>query len=274
MVVRNRRAVVLWVFVVICTLLGGAGRGVYAFTLYEDFSESRINPDRWIPTTIGGSLYDIYRGPWEGALDEWLRVYGGKTSDTGVLLGRNELKFTKGSFIAVKFDMAVWYYALQGCSTPGSSPSRFLTGFNATVFNNGSSSSSSNKTGDVGVGVLIVRGSDSTLPSSTLGVEGTVFLCTDSACNTIQDLGTKSLGEVAKNQFNTFTWDWDVSNSVFHFQKNSDPVVSISHAPHVSVSKRTFRNLQARGDAANCTAPPTPFAEVEVTFDNVYTRNP
>jgi hypothetical protein len=64
--------------------------------VYDDFSETLIDPVRWSPIISGsGNLYDMARLISGGQLFEILAVHGGTRDDVGTAFGRHELRFNE-----------------------------------------------------------------------------------------------------------------------------------------------------------------------------------
>jgi hypothetical protein len=133
--------------------------------VYDDFSEALIDPARWSPNVISaGNLYEMMRQISGGELFELLLVNGGNWADIGAAFGRHELRFVRTDFTAMFFDATVLTYALVGCPTPGSETSAVFVDAPFTLFNDGTTTTQNDQTGDIAARLEIFRAGNSTDP--------------------------------------------------------------------------------------------------------------
>lgn len=265
---RQARVGLAGVFVLLSLLLSGPMPSAHAqVVVYDDFAEGFINPGKWGPSQAG-TVYELVRFISEGHLLLGLRGYGAQRDDTGIVGSRNDLRFVQGRFSAIQFDLGVVNYELLGCPIAGSGLSRVTAGVHAHLFNDGSSPGPGDATGAVDARLRIIRQSDSPLPLEVLEAIGEITRCSDATCSTRETLGIISLGPVLVGQTNTFVMIWDALRSRVEFQKNAEPLASLSYTQSIA-STGTARVLRVESEAANCTASPRPFAEITVAVDNV-----
>ena len=256
--------------VVLGVLLSGALTPAAAqWAFYEEWAAEHIDPARWKPLAITSAAYEVVRLISGGQLLQGLRVYGGTQDDLGTRLAVNGLAFAQRGFAAVQWDTAVQGYLLQGCQTPGAQPSALEVDLQMPLFSDGSSQGPGDATGEVDTRVSLVRRSDSVDPPEVVQAIGLVTRCNVPDCSTRDVLGEVGLGPVLVGQVNTFLMFWDSFRSLIEFRKNADPPVQVAYSVPVVTTLRGDRFWRVRGEAANCTAGPLPFAEGSTTLDNI-----
>jgi hypothetical protein len=237
--------------------------------MYDDFTESQIDPARWRPNVSGaGNIYEMVRQISRGTLAELLLVNGSTRDDVGTTFGRHELRFVRTDFTQMHFDATVSTYATTGCPTSGSQPSTVFVDLVLTLFNDGSATASNDQTGDITARIEILRSSDTVDPPSVLQARGQLTRCADPTCATRQFIGVVSLGPVLVGQRNTYAFYWDAANQFVAFWKNTDTPQVIPYSQDLAF-ERSYRALGVSGSAANCTVEPRPMALVSAAIDNV-----
>jgi hypothetical protein len=91
----------------------------------------------------------------------------------------------------------------DGCAQPGLAPAQARAGLNAILFNDGSSAVTSDKTGDIGVVVLLIHRSDLSTPIA----EATLFRCSDPECTATETLAEAS-GPLQAEGDVFLAWQW------------------------------------------------------------------
>jgi hypothetical protein len=252
--------------ILLCGLVAPAMAQIF---VYDDFSESLIDPARWSANVSGaGNVYEMARQISGGELSELLVVNGGNRGDVGAVFGRHELRFVRTDFTALLFDATVLNYAVTGCPTPGSQTSTVFVDAPLTLFNDGTTTGPNDQTGDIAARLEIFRASNSTDLPEVLQTLGQLTRCANPTCATREFIGVVSLGPVILGQRNTYAFYWDAFNKFVAFWKNADPPQFIPYTQNLAF-RRSYRALGLSGSVANCTAAPRPLALVHATIDNV-----
>lgn len=257
-------------------VLGEAVHPAYAqSTLYDDFSSSRLNANKWFGRQFvqgGNGGLELTRKSQQGQLFMFHRVLGGTAANIGQHIGRNQIEILNpNSITAMRFDVRVTAVRLRGCTVGGADRSNTRARMSGFLFNDGTSTGPRDSTGDVSMAVEVLRRTTDTDPPDVLDIQGFLTRCQDAVCSAspvlaIADLGSTSIGTPV-----TLRWNWVPTTNRVNVQKDSNPVLSLvyppaNELPPVNVSKR----LEVRVDAANCTVGPRPFAEMGAFFDNVF----
>jgi len=248
--------------------------------LYDDFNATKIDPDKWVGVQAQdageeGGLRLIRRIELDGTEGHLVlshRVVGGTFTNTGLRISRNRLRIVQdpNAITAVRFDVMVRDFSMLGCSA-SSSVSGVRAGFIGFLFNDGSSTDPQDATGDI-IGIVgLSRISSSTDSTGIVRAVGILARCIERTCSgqlttfTVLDLGPVATGETV-----TLAMNWDRVEKKLDFQKNAEAVHSIAYTQDDSRPPIfSLKALEARGQAANCTVGPRPFADVTGVFDNV-----
>jgi hypothetical protein len=268
---RNMAQAVLVLMTLVGTFFALEIRPIHAQgTLYDDFSSKELNADRWTGQTSGSGGLELIRQPVFGKLLMSHRVTGDTSASTGQRESRNQLRFRNGTAVnTVKFELQVKDFSVLGCEASGSAISRSLAGFFSALFNDGSSTTSGDQTGDVGAFIFLYRTSDSSDASNVLRVEAGMVRCSSSDCSTVDDLGLLDLGMVSKNERVSLWLTWEAAENRVRFQKNDEPIQTVNYSQTDAIL-RGFRVLEVRGEAANCNIGTRPYAKINAAFDNIF----
>jgi hypothetical protein len=256
----------------------GSGPADAQSTLYDAFNADDLDPERWFgeqfstPFNAGLEATRLLQGN-----HLWMshRVIGGTAVDTGQWSSRNRVRFfpfaTASGITALEFTVAVHGFDLAACATAGSSPTRVAAGSNGWYFNDGTSTGPSDATGNVGAFVWLQRTSTSTdKPNVLRGVGGVYRVLGPSGLPTAL-LGMVDLGPAKKSVPATLRLLWDAAANEFVFQLNGGAVQTIGYTlSDIDPPSGGFKDLEVRGDVANCTAAPRPFGEITASFDDVF----
>ena len=103
---------------------------------------------------------------------------------------------------------------------------------------------------------------------------GVVRLSTNNqlrAVGGVTGLGSVDLGPVTVGAPLTLRLSWDPANNRVDFQRNSEPVQSVTYTVDDSIPIQSpFVLMEAVGFVANCTVGPRPTGIVSALFDNVF----
>lgn len=256
--------------------------------LYDDFSEERLDPDRWVglevltstaaPLTAGAGL-EVIRNGSGGKLRLAHRVVAGTGLSTGITDSRNRLVFAKDAeaIKGVSFGIAARGFDLLGCTSVGH-VSRVRAGFNGLLFRDPVALGNPGLTGNVGAVIELTQVSDSTDPDNVLRARGTLYRCGEPSCGFFPPgiATTVDLGPVRVHEETNLRLSWDPTNKQVDFQKDDEPAQSLAYAtPPFNIvndanpPSTVLKTLEARGQVANCTESPRPFAEIKALFDSI-----
>jgi len=259
--------------------------------LYDDFSEERLDPDRWvgvevltstagqgITLTVGAGLEAI-RSAAHGKLRLAHRVVAGTGLSIGITDGRNRLVFAKDAeaIKGVSFGITARSFDLLGCTSVGH-VSRVRAGFNSLLFRDPVALGNPGLTANVGAVIELTQVSDSTDPANVLRARGILYRCGEPSCGFFPPgvATTVDLGAVRVHEDVNLRLSWDPTNKKVDFQKDDEPAQSLAYAtPPFNIvndanpPSTVLKTLEARGQVANCTESPRPFAEINTLFENI-----
>ena len=242
------------VVTILVTLQLGSVASVFAQgILFDDFSLPFIRGDRWKtdqPESGDGSGLETLRLVSNGALLLVHRVAGGQLLDLGSHISAARLYFNPSTVRALKFDVTVLSMTATGCSVPGSNFTDVEARMWTQLFRNGAL--------EVQASVGVVRTSMANEMRAIGGVNGL-------------GLSGVDLGPVAVGTPLTLRLSWDPANNRVDFQRNNDPVQSVTYTVDDSMSiSSPFVLMEAVGFVANCTVGARPSGVVSALFDNVF----
>ncbi len=243
--------------------------------LYDDFSSGLIDPSRWFGSdTTGGSgnpTTEAVRLIKFGKLQLRLDQYGLNNSDGGTSVGRTRLSVTNPTPITtMQAAVTVLSAEAEACSTntdaTGQSRAQIAGGF----FNDGSSTGSSDRTGDI---IAIVQKD----ANAALGdvFEALIIRCANSSCSSTPIVTSQQFTATwAPNQPHTLTLTWDAANHQFIYSVK--PVLGGSREtitlPYTQSDSNSavgpFRHLVVSNAAVNCNGSQK-HAFMNALFDNV-----
>jgi hypothetical protein len=219
--------------------------------LFDDFSLPFIRGDRWRtdqPEAGSGTGLETLRLVSNGALLLTHRVGGGQTGDVGAHISAARLFFNAATGGALKFDVTVLSMTATGCSVPDSNFTDVEARMWTQLFQNGPLEAQAS--------VGVVRISSGTEMRAVGGVSG---------------IGSVDLGPVTAGTRITLRLSWDPANNRVDFQRNNEPVQSVTYTVDDSMPIASpFVLMEAVGFVANCTVAPRPSGVVSALFDNVF----
>jgi hypothetical protein len=253
--------------------------------LYDDFSSPLINPAKWFAGGgTGGSgnpttdtrLFTTDLTPAGRQLEIAVRQYG-STSNSGTTGGQARLNVTNPAAITTMQARVTVNSALaESCSTnnPGSLLVRARAEVIGSFFNDGTSPSAGDRTGDFQAAI-------DKIADTNLGnvIQAFVLRCTNATCSTFTTINFANLVTPwSPNEPHTLTLAWDKTNKRFimsattqlgqtetvflsYTQSDSDPPVN------------EFKELLVLNSAANCTGSHKQ-AYMDALFDTVMVNNP
>jgi hypothetical protein len=237
------------------------------WVLYDDFSSTFLNPDRWPDTNLERSRLAV-----GGGLALTARDWGGTVSDSGRQSFSWSDAITRSSSVT-QFRALVKILAVEntGCaanSTPTRSRARLLASF----FNTGGRATGS-QFGDVLAQVNVYRDSNSLDAPGVLQVNASAFVCSSADCSTSSGIGaTASLGTVSVGQNVLLQIEWDKAAKTLTFSR--DQGASTATIPYGNLDDHTepgnpFKIMALRNEVANCASGPRALGYISARFDSV-----
>lgn len=243
-------------------------------SVYDDFTNPLIDPDKWIGSEFTGgegNIAEAARLIQSGALRLFSRIYGGTDSDAGSSFGAFRLAFPDPNSIhAIRARVQVMGFESVGCA--GTSASTDVRAVIGGFFFNTGTATPGDATGDVHAQISIDRASNSTDKHTVLQISGEVVQCTNSSCLTATQLGTSpvNLGKVGVGVPVRLFIAWDQANHQFLFQSGTNAMVPLAYGVSDSSPPAiAFKRLDSNAFVANCTTTPRPHAVMDVRFDHV-----
>ncbi|MDH3599920.1 MAG: hypothetical protein OEU26_09825 [Candidatus Tectomicrobia bacterium] len=248
------------------------------FIRYDRFDERRLDAKKWygeqLATGGSGGLEIVRRVNRHGRLVMRHRVSGGDHSHDGRHISRNRMRMLDTDAIyGMRFDVKVKRVWMHGCAAEGASKSSVRARGVMFLFNDGSSTGSTDARGDVGTVVEVYRStaSDGAYDNNNkeMNVRGFLFRCKTTGCGTSEILDQVDLGTVSRWQWSTLGMTWDPERDEVSFRMNDgeDQVIAYDHSD-ADAPVRSNKRLEVRVEGANCTDGGS-FAEMKAVFDNV-----
>jgi len=238
-----------------------AARGVSsrdAFTVYEDWTNPTLRSDRWRGSEQAGGQ-EIVRKVRRLHLAMRYRMEGFTSTDIGFTNGGNTLATTNPTQITqLAADAKVTAITTVECATnPRLTRTRALR-LQIVKFNDGASTGSTDRTGDMMGRVQVVRDSASVDPPDVLQVEGSVHRCENADCSDVKRFGgMHALGPVNVGAKFQIRVSWDKANKQFLFGLNSNADVPVAYTQSDALpAVAPAATLSQVSTPANCTGGP------------------
>ncbi len=245
-------------------LAQGQGQGKDKWDSYYDtFSETWLDPAKWIPgapNATPASILECIREIQDGRLRLEARNIGDTSSDSGFQYSDNDVRFTNPNEInSMTVDVTLGRVNVVGCPTNDGQPTTTVVKITGNFFNTGSGLPEDDVSNDLYLWV------DTTNPENMIVGDWVGRL------NVGANLGTYPIGTTL-----TVTNSWDKENHQFvsvamiKGHPKSAKRVAVPYDPLLGATPpanpvRLFNNMLY---SANCSSVQT-FAEVEAFFDNV-----
>ena len=249
--------ITLLAFLSVLQIVLGAGAAYAQWVIYDTFSGSSINPEKWSGFEIGGGPAspntEINRTILSGRLHEGLVGYGSSTSDTGAPSHGTGIGVTNpGPVIGLEARVTVVYAAVGGC-VANPTAARARAQVIGAFFNDGSSAGLGDRTGDILAGIQKQQ-------DSVTGARIAAFIsrCANAACTNVPGVSS----QLFVTTWNVFQPDvlrveWVPEDNKFVFTVNPDAlgeeiiellyVFSDSGLPALD-----FKNLSLNHTTPNC----------------------
>jgi hypothetical protein len=169
-----------------------AGQSHAQFSAYDNFNFGTIDPSLWEGVSVEGNFNaptaEMIRSAETGALRLKLVAYGNDTSNSGNISPSVSLQFRQlgttggtGSIIGIKARVTVQDAATQDCAANSGPLTRARAQINGWFFNDGSSTGSTDSTGNIVAGFQLTKEGD-----GSNQVQGFLLRCTNSTCGTFE----------------------------------------------------------------------------------------
>ena len=216
------------------------------WVLYDDFSSTFLNPDKWPDANLERSRLSV-----GGGLALTARDWGGTASDSGRQSYSWSDAVTRSGPVS-QFRALVKILAVEntGCAA-NSSPTRSRARLLASFFNTGGRTTGS-QFGDVLAQVNVYRDSNSVDAPGVLQVNASAIVCSSADCSTSSGIGdTASLGavNVGQNVLLQIEWDKAVNSPLDTMVKGIDEVSF--EAPHMAGVRVEITGQQVRQQLAS-----------------------
>jgi hypothetical protein len=261
-------------------LLGFAGVSQAQLVLYDDFKGKVIDPAKWTGSegSFGPSApnTDATRSSVGGQLQMSTTTWGRTDSDTGAIGPEgSRLNITDPAPITTfQADVTVKSVNVVGCNN-NTTFSFSLAQVEGGYFNDGTSSGSGDRTGDIIA--VIQKTQDSVFDSR---IEAVIIRCTNTTCSGQTNLTFHFFGTTWKEgKTDTLRLQWDQGNHQFMFTVNPDgqhaETVALAYNDPFFISDSNppvvaFRQLSIGNKPASCMPPaPRTMAAMTALFDNV-----
>jgi len=274
---RGRRSRIMGVLAV---LLGAMAFypavGQAQLELYDNFSGTQINPDKWngaesFTSSSGNPNAEAQRYITGQKLRVALTTFGDVTSNTGDRSGRFGLSFPNPTPItAMQASVTVRQAMAQDCPA-NTAVSRARAQLIGAFFNDGTSPGAGNRIGDILAGIQKEQSHDGFL------IRAFINRCTDSGCGS-------SSSAVPSQTFptpwqigraDTLLVQWDPANNRFLYEVNPgtsrEESLTLTYPLSDGLPPVTnFKNIRASNNGANCMPPGVRTKVVmDARFDNV-----
>lgn len=250
--------------------------------LYDDFSGGTIDPAKWFGNEATGGptnpTTEMSRVIVSQKLRMLLSQYGSTTSDSGTSSGAVRLSVTNPSGIkGLQAKVAVIQAETDPCPANPSTTVRGRAQIVGALFNDGTSTGASDRTGDILAGVQKIR-------DTVLGdvIQPFLIRCTNSTCSGIAGLATTpplptnftTTWTLGITHTMSFLWDKVTKTVTYGVKPPLSPketVAAVYTASDAAAPVLDFKQVDLNHSAANCTSGQTQVL-MEATFDLVKTQ--
>ena len=243
-------------------LAPGPGQASHqTFSVYEDWSGTRIRGDRWRGGEASNGqevLREVVTAPFGQYFSMSLRREGETDRNTFSRTSSAFLNIANPASIdQIEALMGIIDVVVEQCAA-NATPSEARLLIAMTVFNDGSSAGPGDRTGDYTAIVQAVRRSN----SADLRVEGRITRCRNAACPTDTEeeiVGPTDLGvSLAIRAAFTMRLIWDAPNNQFLVGVNTNANVALPYtANDAQPAVQRSAGIEIRNSTANCMAGPT-----------------
>jgi hypothetical protein len=258
--------------VMLCVVLASVpAPALEPLALYDDFSGSGIDPDKWVGSETGGQGREAVRGLKQHSLRLGYVGYCETTSDNADCESILELSFPNPAAVtAIQAVITPVQVVTAGCVS--NSLFTFAAARLYGVFFNPGPRTPGSNLNDIVARIQVGRSSDSTDPANVLRVSARVYQCLDPDCFDGAQLYLQDMGTITIGQSTTVTMQWDQPTHRFLFQRDNQAAVVFSYAlalSDVTPPGRPEKRIDAAVDVPSCTTTPRPQSLIQAFIDNV-----
>lgn len=240
-----------------------------SYTLWDNFNNATaMNPDRW-------SGLERTRIVKDGVARFTQRDIGTQISDdssSAASWGMN-IRDATDAIRQMRAVVTMTDYVVEGCPENTQRASVAQARIIGEFFNAGAGAPTS-RIDDVGAVVRLVRQSNSSDGAGVIRVEGVVYRCLSSDCNSVTGLGSVDLGASALNTAETLRVEWEPELNRFNFQRGSNAKQSVTYEVGDSQPPfQLFRQIGTRTEVASCFSSARRSVSVSAKFDNFAVNN-
>jgi hypothetical protein len=242
--------------------------------LYDDFRSGVIDPTKWLGTDAtggpGNPTTEVARRIEHAKLELRLNQYGLNNSDSGTSGGQVRLAVHNPAPITtMQAAVTVLSGAALACPTNASATVRSRAQIVGSFFNDGSSTGTGDRTGDIIATIQKVA-------DATLGdiIQAVISRCPDASCSSTTTLSVQTFTTTwAPYHAHTLTLTWDAANNQFVY--SAKPVLGRVETISLAYSQTdsappglNFKQLSVNNSAANCNGS-RQHAFMDALFDSV-----
>jgi hypothetical protein len=223
---------------------------VEPYGIYENWKNPEIRADRWRIGRNDDSL-ELKREIKGNRLEMKYRVMGSSSNYQNRLYTKNPSTITQ-----IEADFKVVSLSVENCGdNPVTKAVPAL--IDLAMFNDGSSSSTGNATGDYFARVLVRRNATSKDPDGMLTADAYLIRCTDPTCSGISPIQYKEdIGRVLIGKKFTLRIMWDQSKNELFVGINDDDVpLDYDSALRVKPAQSPFSTIRIRMELGACQSP-------------------
>jgi hypothetical protein len=237
--------------------------------LYDDFSGTSLDPDKWVGSELGECGSDAERRIHQRSLALLYVGHCDTTSNNADCESNLQLNFTNPTAVtAIQAVITPMQLATTGCAN-NPLPTFALARLYGSFFNTGAPSPGSH-VNDVVARIQVGRSSASMEPANVLQVNRRVYQCLVPDCLDGAELNSQDLGSITLGQSTTLTLQWDQPTHQFIFQWDSQaPVVFAYDFSHGTPPGRPNKRIDTAVDVPACMSAPRPDALIQQFIDNV-----
>lgn len=245
------------------------------FGVYEDWTSPTIRSDRWIGRT--DQAYETRLEVLGHHLLMRYRLEGLTGSNTGFRGAMHRIVALSPVIDEIEANFQIKSYTIIGCEAnqlPTGTRVRPVM-ISLWKFNDGTSSSPGDMTGDHFVRVIVNREAFTTDPEGVLTVQAFLFRCIDATCsNAISNVFNLDFGKIRVGKPFSLRAMWEKNNYRFLVGFNSNPDIVLAYDP--ALDKGPARNSYAADIRqqlvnATCIAGPT-VTDAEIKVREIYTN--
>jgi hypothetical protein len=243
-------------------LVATAAQAAESYTLWDNFNnQTAVDASKWQNLERTRILKD-------GVARFAQRDIGTQSEDSGASYFSWGMNLRNPSVVRqMRAIVTMTDYTTVGCTN--NATSTFVQARMIGEFFSSETNAPTSRINDVGATVRLYRSSFSTDGAGVVRIEGVVYKCTTTDCNTAASLGSVDLGTTTLNTAETLRVEWEPDLNRFNFQRGTNPSQSITYVESDARPPFSeFRQIGTRTQVATCFSGPRGEAMVGAKFEN------